>query len=172
MPRPLTTSSWLPRWQQLGVAGEHLLGSGFQLDQGRGGHQAVQFQQFGPLGRIGHIEAHLEAEVFRLEEVHQAAHVGGGPVVGASHQQQLQLPALRRLQGGAQGRQRAGLPRQGARPIGFGTAAGGESAGLRLGGVWFPCGRHRRGESWRKVGATLWALARCVCPRYDDCDET
>lgn len=45
-----------------GVAGEDLLGQGIELDQGRGGHQAVQFEQLGMVGRIGHLEETLQVQ--------------------------------------------------------------------------------------------------------------
>ena len=103
----------------------------------------MQFQQFRPLGGIGHLQAHVKAEVLAFEKGHQPADVGGGPVAGRRHQQQLQLSP------GAWGGIPLGLvPRaegaltvlgpQGGAPIVAGPAVGptGSETGV---GVGFPC---------------------------------
>jgi hypothetical protein len=51
----------------------------------------MQFEEFWPLGWIGHLQAHVKAEVLAFEKVHQLADVWRGPVAGGCHQQKLQL---------------------------------------------------------------------------------
>ena len=81
------------------MAGQHLLGERIELHQGGGGHQPMQFEQFGLAGRVGHLQAHLEATLLALEKLQQAAQVRAGQVVVGGHQQQLQRLAFRRWRG-------------------------------------------------------------------------
>lgn len=57
---------------QQGVAGEDLLGGGLKLDQCRGGHEPMQLEQLRALGRIGDLQACIEAKVLVFQKRHQS----------------------------------------------------------------------------------------------------
>ena len=77
------------------VSCKHLFGCRLELDQRRGGHEAVQLEKLGPLRWIGELQAHLKTKVFLLEKRNEAPDISAGPVPGSSHQEQLQVSPLR-----------------------------------------------------------------------------